>query len=52
MPVMPPTGNSLHAVSIHILDDDSLLNVFNFYRPFSLGEEDDNDAYLLGGKGG
>ena len=45
-------GNSPHAVSIHILDDDSLLNVFNLYRPFSLGEEDDNDAYLLGGKGG
>ncbi|KAI0265726.1 hypothetical protein BGY98DRAFT_1102931 [Russula aff. rugulosa BPL654] len=27
-----------HIVSIHILDDDSLLNVFDLYRPFFLGK--------------
>ena len=36
-------GNSPHTTSIHILDDDSLLNVFYVYRPFSLGEDDDDD---------
>ena len=39
-------------MSIHILDDDSLLNIFYLYRPFLLGEDGDEDAYLLGGKGG
>jgi hypothetical protein len=28
--------NSLHATSVHILDDDSLLNIFHLYRPFIL----------------
>ena len=32
-------GNSPHTVSIHILDDDSLLNIFCLYRPFLLGED-------------
>ncbi len=33
-------GNSLslHTTSTHVLDDDSLLNVFNLYRPLFLGE--------------
>src|SRR5260221_14675031 len=33
-------GNSLspHITSIHVLDDDSLLNIFNLYRPLFLGE--------------
>ncbi len=31
--------NSLHTISIHILDDDSLLNIFCLYRPFLLGED-------------
>ncbi len=33
-------GNSLspHTTSIHVLDDNSLLNVFNLYRPLFLGE--------------
>ena len=31
-------GSSPHIVSIHILDDDSLLNIFYLYRPFFLGE--------------
>ena len=33
-------GNSPYTTSIHILDDDSLLNIFHLYRPFLLGEED------------
>ena len=33
-------GNSPHIRSIHILDDDSLLNIFYLYRPFFLGEDD------------
>jgi hypothetical protein len=37
-----PTGNSPYTTSIHILDDDSLLNIFYLYRPFLLGEEDQN----------
>ena len=37
---------------IHILDDDSLLNVFYFYRPSLLGEgeDEDDDARLTGGR--
>ena len=31
-------GNSPHVVSIHVLDDDSLLNIFYLYRPFFLDE--------------
>ena len=38
--------------SIHILDDDSLLNVFYLYRPFLLGEDEDEDDRLAGGRGG
>ena len=38
--------------SIHILDDDSLLNVFYFYRPFFLGEDEDEDDRLSGGTKG
>ena len=41
-----------HTVSIHVLDDDSLLNVFYLYRPYLLGEEDDDPARLGGGKVG
>ncbi|KAI0276395.1 hypothetical protein BGY98DRAFT_1187837 [Russula aff. rugulosa BPL654] len=33
--------NSSHATSVHILDDDSLLNIFHLYRPFLLGEDRD-----------
>ena len=35
--------------SIHILDDDSLLNVFHLYRPFLLGEDGDENGRLTGG---
>ena len=33
-----------------MLDDDSLLNVFYLYRPFLLGEDDDNSFQLIGGR--
>ena len=42
-------GNSPHSAPIHILDDDSLLNVFYFCRPFLFGEDEDEDARLTGG---
>ena len=42
--------NSPHTASIHILDDDSLLNVFYLYRPFLLGEDKDEYMRLVGGK--
>ena len=38
-------------VSIHILDDDSLLNIFYLYRPFFLGEDGSNFIGLYGGWG-
>ena len=41
--------NSPHTVSIHILDDNSLLNVFYLYRPFFLGEDQDDEARVIGG---
>ena len=45
--------NSSLTASIHILDDDSLLNVFYLYRPFLLGEDDkDENSPLIGGNGG
>ena len=46
------TGNSPHTPSpIHILDDDSLLNIFYLYRPATLDEDEDNDNRLYGGSG-
>ena len=42
---------SPNTASIHILDDDSLLHVFYLYRPFILGEDDDDDTRLLGWNG-
>ena len=45
-------GNSPPTTSIHILDDDSLLNVFHLYQPFLLGEVDDSRFRFLGGMGG
>ena len=35
--------------SIHILDDDCLLNVFHLYRPFLLSEDEDENGRLVGG---
>ena len=43
-------GNSTHTTSIHILDDDSLLYLFYLYRPFLLGEDQDDGARLIGGE--
>ena len=42
--------NSLHTVSIHVLDDDSLLHIFHLYRPFFLGEDEDAIYSLRGGR--
>ena len=44
-------ANSSLTPSIHILDDDSLLNVFHLYQPYLLGKDDDEYACLEGGKG-
>ena len=38
------------SISIHILDDDSLLHIFNLYRPYLLGEDEDDNARLWGGR--
>ena len=38
--------------SIHILDDDSLLNVFHLYQPFLFGEDQAEDVRLVGGTEG
>ncbi|KAF8489506.1 hypothetical protein F5888DRAFT_1721769 [Russula emetica] len=43
---------SPHTASIDILDDDSLLNIFYLYRPFVLGEDEDEEHGLLGGSNG
>ena len=45
-------GNSSLTASIHILDDDSLLNIFYLYRPFLLGEDEDESDRLVGGNKG
>jgi hypothetical protein len=50
--VILPRGNSPHTVSIDILDDDSLLNMFYLYRPFLFGEDEDDETSLLGGDEG
>ena len=42
-------GNRPRTPSIHILDDDSLLHIFYLYRPFLLGEDEDNGARRLWG---
>ncbi|KAI0286620.1 hypothetical protein BGY98DRAFT_1092274 [Russula aff. rugulosa BPL654] len=40
-----------HIVSIHFLDDDSLLNMFYLYRPSFLGEDEGDFDRLQGGNG-
>ena len=47
-----PTGNSSRTTSIHILDDYSLLNIFYLYRPYLLGEDEDDEGRLAGGSEG
>ena len=44
-------GNSSHTAPIHILDDDSILNIFYFYRPVILGYDDDGFR-IVGGQAG
>jgi len=44
-------GNSPYIVSIHILDNYSLLNIFYLYRPFFLGEDKNDYEHLIGGRG-
>jgi len=44
-------GQQSKDCTIHILDDDSLLHVFYLYRPFLLGEDEDDGARLYGGDG-
>ena len=41
--------NSPHIISIHMLDDDSLLHIFYLFRPFLLGEGGDDYRNLDGG---
>ena len=48
LPACDDWACSPHIVSIHILDDDSLLNIFYLCRPFFLGE-DGNDSWRLHG---
>src|SRR6267154_1340774 len=43
-------GNSPHIASTHVLDDDSLLNIFYLYRPFFLGEDEDGFNRIEGGR--
>jgi hypothetical protein len=40
----------LHDTSIHILDGDSLLNIFHLHRPFLFGEDKDRNIRLEGGE--
>ena len=42
-------GNRTHTASIHILDDDSLLYLFYLHRPFLLGEDENDEARIMGG---
>ena len=43
-------GDSPHTPSIHILDDDSLLNIFHLYRPAVFDGDEHDDHRLFGGK--
>jgi len=43
-------SSSPHTPSIHVLDDDSLINVFYLYRPCLLGEDDDDEDHFKGGR--
>lgn len=41
-----PIGTSPYTASIHILDDDSLLNIFYLHRPVPFEEQDDEGSLL------
>ena len=44
-------GNSPHTPSIHVLDNDSLLNIFYLYRPAVFDGDESYSQRLFGGKG-
>ena len=44
-----PPGTSPHTASIHILDDDSLLNLFHLYRPAIFDGDEDDNVHIYGG---
>ena len=44
-------GNSSHIAPIHILDDDSLLNIFYLYRPPVFDGDEDDEVLIVGGRG-
>jgi hypothetical protein len=44
-------GTSSHTVSIHILDDDSLLEMFYLYRPPIFDGDEDDNIRIGGGRG-
>jgi hypothetical protein len=46
-----PAGNSPHTAPIHILDDDSLLNIFYLYRPAIFDGDEDDEVRIAGGRG-
>src|SRR6266446_4331160 len=43
-------GNSSQTNSIHILDNDSLLNIFYLYRPAILDGDENENELITGGK--
>ena len=45
------TCNSPHPASIHILDNDSLFNIFYLYRPAIFDGDESNLVHIKGGKG-
>jgi hypothetical protein len=44
-------ARSHHTVSIHVLDNDSLLNILYLYRPAIFDGDEDHEA-LIDGRGG
>jgi hypothetical protein len=45
-----PTGNSPQTAWIHILDDDSLINIFYLYRPPIFDGDENDEVRALGGR--
>ena len=43
-------GTSPHTAPIHILDDDSLLNIFYLYRPAVFDGDDSDRVHIAGGR--
>ena len=49
MTQLTSTCNSSCTASIHILDDYSILHIFYLYRPYILGEDQDDNVRIMGG---